>query len=178
MTQGGAAFGPPHLVLGGWHTRAMPAERTVRSTAVVAAPIEAVWDLVTDPARAPDWAANTVESRRADRPLRLGSTYEERNLVVGPLRGSSRWTVIDHDPPRRTVHRGEGVAVASAMTREIALRSVDGATEVALVFRYRPALGAVGDLLDRALFRRSLQASLNDSARNLEALAARELASR
>jgi carbon monoxide dehydrogenase subunit G len=150
----------------------------VRSIAVVAAPIEAAWGLVTDPTRAPDWAANTVESRRADRPLRLGSTYEERNVVLGPLRGSTRWTVIDHDPPRRTVHRGEGVAIAAAMTREIALRSVEGATEVALIFRYRPALGAVGGLLDRAVFHRSLQSSLNASARNLEALAARELAGR
>jgi carbon monoxide dehydrogenase subunit G len=142
----------------------------------VAAPIEAAWDLVTDPTRAPDWAANTVESRRADRPLRLGSTYEERNVVLGPLRGSTRWTVIHHDPPNRSVHRGEGVPIASAMTREIALRSADGATEVALIFRYRPALGAVGDLLARTLLHRSLQSALNDSARNLEALAARELA--
>jgi carbon monoxide dehydrogenase subunit G len=156
----------------------VPAERTVRSTAVVAAPIEAMWELVSDPARAPDWAANTVESRRADRPLRLGSTYEERNVVLGPLRGSTRWTVIEHDPPRRTVHRGEGIAITAGMTREIALRSVDGATEVTLAFRYRPALGALGGLLDRAVFHRSLRAALNDSARNLEALAARELAGR
>ena len=156
----------------------MAAEHTVRSTAVVAVPIEAVWELVTDPARATDWAAATAEIRRADRPLRLGSTYQERTAILGPLRGSTRWTVIEHDPPRRTVHRGEGIAIAAAMTREIALREIEGASEVTLAFRYRPALGGLGDLLDRAVFRRSLQSSLNQSARNLEALAARELARR
>ena len=67
---------------------------------------------------------------------------------------------------------------AATTAVDLTVRSADGATEVALIFRYRPALGPVGDLLARTLLHRSLQSALNDSARNLEALAARELASR
>ena len=58
-------------------------ERTAAAIVVVPAPPEAVWELVSDPGRFAEWAQLTEEVIRADRPLRLGSTYEERNVVLG-----------------------------------------------------------------------------------------------
>jgi carbon monoxide dehydrogenase subunit G len=139
---------------------------------------EAVWELVSDPARFTEWADRTLEVSSADNPLRLGSNYEERNQVMGPITGRSRWTVVEHEAPRRQTHRGEGIAMAATLDFFVELRPVENATEITLGLRYRPAFGTVGTVLDRLYFRRSLQQSFKRSAGNLAELAERELASR
>ena len=66
-------------------------ERTAAATVIVPAPPDAVWALASDPDRFAEWLELTEEVTRADKPLRLGSTYEERNVVLGPLKGSSTY---------------------------------------------------------------------------------------
>jgi hypothetical protein len=139
---------------------------------------EAVWSLVSDPTRFPEWADRTLEVSSADNPLRLGSNYEERNKVMGSITGRSRWTVVEHESPRRQTHRGEGIAMAAALDFFVELRPVENATEVTLGLRYRPAFGAIGLLLNRIYFRRSLEQSFQRTAANLAELARRELVSR
>jgi carbon monoxide dehydrogenase subunit G len=151
------------------------AERTVSATTTVAAAPEQVWSLLSDPARFAEWADRTLEVTSADSALRLGSNYEERNKVMGPITGSSRWTVVEHEAPRRQTHRGEGIAMAAALDFFVELRPVENATEVTLGLRYRPAFGAIGLLLDRLYFRRSLEQSFQRTASNLAELANREL---
>jgi carbon monoxide dehydrogenase subunit G len=151
------------------------AERTVSATTTIPAAQEQVWSLVSDPAHFAEWADRTLEVSSADNPLRLGSNYEERNTVIGPMTGSSRWTVVEHEAPRRQTHRGEGIAMAAALDFFVELRPVENATEVTLGLRYRPAFGAIGAALDRIYFRRSLAQSFQRTAANLAALAKREL---
>src|SRR2546423_361742 len=150
-------------------------ERTAAATVVVSAPPEAVWELVSDPERFGEWAELTEEVIRADKPLRLGSTYEERNVVLGPIRGTSRWTVVQHEVPRRQTHRGEGIALAASLDFFMELEPVEQATQLTVGLRYRPGLGALGALIDRLHLRRSLQAAMARSAANLAAIAGREL---
>jgi carbon monoxide dehydrogenase subunit G len=147
------------------------AERTVASTATVAAEPAAVWEIVSDPARFADWADRTEAVTRADSPLRIGSTYEERNKVMGPLTGTSRWTVVQHEPPRSTTHRGEGIALAAAMDFFLALEPDGAGTRLTVGLRYRPGLGPLGALIDRVYMRRSLQASFERTAANIKRLA-------
>jgi hypothetical protein len=134
--------------------------------------VEEVWRLATDPGRFAEWGDRTLEVTRADSPLGIGSTYEERNAVLGPLGGRSRWTVVQHDPPHRWTHRGEGLPGLAALDAFCELRPVENATEITLGLRYRPALGAVGALVDRAYGRRATRASLRRSVDALAALAA------
>jgi carbon monoxide dehydrogenase subunit G len=152
-------------------------ERTAAATVVVPAPPEAVWELVSDPDRFAEWAELTVEVTRADKPLRLGSTYEERNVVLGPIKGTSRWTVVQHEAPRRQTHRGEGIALAASLDFFVELEPAEGGTQLAVGLRYRPALGGLGALIDRIHLHRSLQAAMERSAANLAAIAERELSS-
>ena len=153
----------------------MPAERTVRATATAPVPPEAVWEVVSDPTRFASWADRTIQVTRAqDTPLRLGSTYEERNVVLGPVKGHSRWTVVEHEAPRRQTHRGEGLPLTGPVDFFVDLRPVGDATEVTVGLRYRPTLGSIGALLDRLWGRRSVQASMERTARDLAALAAEE----
>ena len=151
-------------------------ERTAVATVVVPAPPEAVWELVSDPGRFAEWAELTDEVIRADKPLRLGSTYEERNIVLGPIKGTSRWTVVQHEAPRRQTHRGEGIALADSLDFFLQLEPAEQATELTVGLRYRPALGPLGALIDRLHIRRSTQAAMERSAANLAAIAERELA--
>jgi len=150
-------------------------ERTAAATVIVPAPPEAVWALASDPDRFAEWLELTEEVTRADKPLRLGSTYEERNVVLGPIRGASRWTVVQHEAPRRQTHRGEGIALAASLDFFVELEPADQATRLTLGLRYRPALGPLGALLDRLHTRRSLRAAMERSAANVAALAEREL---
>src|SRR5437773_917632 len=122
------------------HTAPVNAERTVGATTTVPATPEAVWDLVSDPARFVAWADRTLEVTSADSALRLGSNYEGRNKVIGPITGASRWTVVEHEEPKRQTHRGEGIAFAAALDFFIELRPVENATEVTVGLRYRPAM--------------------------------------
>jgi uncharacterized protein YndB with AHSA1/START domain len=151
------------------------AERTVSATVTIPAPIERVWELVNDPERFAEWADQTIEVTRADRPLGIGSTYEERNTVVGPVTGRSRWTVVEHEPPHRSTHRGEGLPLVTSLDVVIELREVENATEVTQSIRYRPGLGSIGSLMDRLFARRSTQAALDRSLANLAVIAEREL---
>ena len=151
-------------------------ERTVAATAVVPAPPEAVWELISDPDRFAEWAELTEEVIRADKPLKLGSTYEERNVVLGPIKGMSRWTVVQHEAPRRQTHRGEGIALAASLDFFIELEPAEQATQLTVGLRYRPALGALGALIARIPLRRSIQAAMERSAANLVEIAGRELA--
>jgi carbon monoxide dehydrogenase subunit G len=151
-------------------------ERTAAATVVVSAPPEAVWELVSDPERFGEWAELTEEVIRADKPLRLGSTYEERNVVLGPIRGTSRWTVVQHEAPRRQTHRGEGIALASSLDFFMELEPVEQATQLTVGLRYRPGLGALGGLIDRLHARRAMQSAMQRSAANVATIAERELA--
>lgn len=152
------------------------AERSVAATVTVPAAVEAVWELACDPDRFAEWADRTLAVTRADRPLTIGSTYEERNAVAGPLVGRSRWTVVEHEPPRRTTHRAEGLPLTASFDFVLELRAAGDATELTLQWRYRPALGPLGALLDRLYFHRSLQASVRRSVENLRAIVEREAA--
>ena len=146
-SRNGAAHGPPRFVD---TARGMPSnpERTAAATVVVPAPPEGVWELVSDPDRFAEWADLTVEVTRADKPLRLGSTYEERNVVLGPIKGTSRWTVVEDEAPRRQTHRGEGIALAASLDFFVELEPAEQATRLTVGLRYRPGLGALACLGD------------------------------
>ncbi|MEX2195891.1 MAG: SRPBCC family protein [Thermoleophilaceae bacterium] len=151
------------------------AERSAVVSVTVAAPQEHVWDLICDTARYAEWVDATDEVVRTDGPAALGSTYEERNTVLGPIKSGSRWTVAEHDPPRRSVHRGEGIAIAKDVSLEMTLQSLGGeSTEVTFTFRYEPAFGPFGRLLSAAVLHRQVEAGFRRSAGALAEIATRE----
>jgi hypothetical protein len=115
----------------------------VRERRWIAASPRDVWQLLSSLERYPEWCPWARSVTGADRPAGLGVAYETGD--------GRRWRIIEHDPPRRQVHRAENVRLARSFDRVFELRS-DGAdgTWVELVLRYRPVLGRVGAALDRA----------------------------
>lgn len=153
----------------------MGAERTFVATAIVRAPREAVWELLSDTSRYHEYVPGTVEVTRSDGQARLGATYDERNKIVGPITARSHWEVVEFDPPHRQLHRGEGIAIADAMSIELATTPQDQATEVTFTLRITPGLGPIGELLSKLGFEKMVDRDNRRSVENFRVLAEREL---
>jgi hypothetical protein len=146
----------------------------VRATEVIQAPVEDVWRIASDTARYPEWIAGTLEVTRTDGPARLGSTYDEINELVGPIHGTSRWTVVEYDPPRRQVHRDTSIPFARYFDAVIETAEVGpGRTRFTLGIRGESRWGPIGAVLVRAIAR-SLDKANRENAATLRQLVERE----
>jgi hypothetical protein len=148
----------------------------VRDRRWIAASPRDVWKVLGVVERYPDWCPWVRAVPTADGRLGLGVAYEARGAILAPPAGRSRWRVVEFDPPRRMVHRGEQVRLAASFDRVFELRS-DGAdgTWLMVAVRYRPALGLLGRVVDRAILRsvqaRRLPAALDGIERVMAAAA-------
>jgi hypothetical protein len=124
------------------------------ATETINAPLSTVWELASDTSRYPEWIGQTLAVTRTDGPARLGSTYDEINKLVGPLRGSSHWTVIEYDPPRRQVHRDASIPFARSFDAVIETSEAGpDRTVFTLGVRGESRLGPIGALVVRLLAR-------------------------
>ena len=122
----------------------------------IAATPREVWKVLGDIERYAEWGPWVRFARRVDRPAGLGAAYDERSRLLAPFALGSRWRIIEFDPPRRQVHRAESAALAATYDRVFELASDgDGGTWLTLRLEYRPALGAIGRVLDRVALRRA-----------------------
>jgi hypothetical protein len=120
----------------------------------IAANPREVWKVLGEVERYPEWGPWIAGVRGDDRPLGLGSAYEERSRLLAPALGPSSWRVVEFDVPRRQVHRAEAAPLAASFERvfELAADGIGG-TWLTMMVRYRPALGPLGRLLDRVALR-------------------------
>ena len=130
----------------------------VRSSVVVAAPAEVVWDVVNDPTvftEAIDWVFEVwVED---DDELHEGSVYLER-AKPGLRAGTYRWEVTAFDPPRRSVHYHR----SGELEAELHVRCEpldDESTRYTQVLRFRalPAFRPLGYVLERTVMKRNMR---------------------
>lgn len=148
------------------------AELRVTATAAVSAEPERMWELLCDTTRYAEWVAGTDAVTRTDGPARPGSTYDEVNPVLGPWKARSRWTVAEFDPPRRQVHRGEGLPLTHTFEVVMEVAPVaDSASEVTISLRGTPSAGPVGALFVR-LMSGQVERDNRRSVRRLAELAA------
>jgi hypothetical protein len=128
----------------------------VRDRRRIAATPREVWKVLGDIERYAEWGPWVRFTRRVDRPAGLGAAYDERSRLLAPVATASRWRIIEFDPPRRQVHRAESAPLAATYDRVFELSSDgDGGTWLTLVLHYRPVLGPIGRVLDRAALRRA-----------------------
>jgi uncharacterized protein YndB with AHSA1/START domain len=154
----------------------------VSETAVLAVPVERVWEVVSATNRYAEWVDGVLAVTDHHGTATIGKTYSERNRTVGPLTTRSTWTVREVDAPRRRVDTGTGFAPMHDMTNVFELSPVEldaggrdstAGTRLTYTVRYRPGLGPVGRLIDR-LQQPGLRKSFQASMRNLEDLVVAE----
>lgn len=140
----------------------------------IAAPPAQVWATINDTRRFAAWVVNTLEVTRADSDSAdAGVTYDERNRIAGPLTGGSRWVVASSEPPRHTVHTGEGIWLAGPMRLEMTVEPDGEGTRYLHEFFYAPGLGSLGPLVNLAL-KPSISRDMRRSVQLLRELCERE----
>ena len=149
-------------------------ESVIECSVDIDAPREQVWAMVSDTRRYAEWIENTdrvvnASSERAD----AGVTYEERNTVVGPLKGNSTWVVDVAEAPRHAVHSGEGIAVAKDLRLEMTLEPEGEGTRYVHRLIYTPAFGPLAPLLNLVL-KPSVTRATRRSLQTLRAICERE----
>ncbi|MDH6213476.1 SRPBCC family protein [Streptomyces pseudovenezuelae] len=146
----------------------------VTERAVVDAPVERVWEVVSRTDRYAEWVASAIEVTDHHGIAALGGTYAERNRTLGPLRTDSVWTVVEIDPLRRRVDAGVGFAPLKEVTSIFEfepVRSADGREVTRMTYKveYVIGLGPLGLLLDR-IQQPGMRANMRTSMANLNTL--------
>jgi carbon monoxide dehydrogenase subunit G len=147
----------------------MAGKRSVTVSRVIPASQEEIWQVLDDTSRYAEWVPQTLEVTRNDGEAVVGATYEERNQVVGPIKGSSKWKVVERDKGRYSRHDGEGLPLVANVSIEFTTAAAGESTEVTSTLRYDTTLGPVGALIDKAAHGQTVAAQEKALA-NLEQL--------
>jgi len=134
----------------------------------IAAPPQAVYDIVMDPQRLKDWVTihQRLEGRPAS-PLKKGSTLTQCLKLAGK-KFNVHWKVVENDPCQRVVWEGRG-PVASRARVEYRFDANDGGTDFAYVNEYDLPGGPFGRVAGRAVSRVT-QKELDGSLQRLKQL--------
>ncbi|MEU6806237.1 SRPBCC family protein [Streptomyces neyagawaensis] len=146
----------------------------VAETAVIDAPLERVWEVISRTDRYAEWVAGAIEVTDHHGVATIGKTYSERNRTLGPLKTDSVWTVEEIVPLKRRVDTGTGFAPLQDITNIFEFQPVknaDGqeATEMLYQVEYTIGLGPLGQLLD-SVQESSMRAGMRTSMANLNTL--------
>jgi carbon monoxide dehydrogenase subunit G len=148
----------------------MPA---VVSEIEIAAPPEAVWEVVMDPHRLGDWVTtHHALGDGAPRQLSAGSTFKQ-TLKLSGARFEVDWTVAECDRPRRVVWDGDGPKGSSAKVR-YGLEPIGEGGGEATMFSYENEFelpgGALGRLAGRTVGAATAKREAERSLANLKRL--------
>lgn len=142
---------------------------TIHNTLELDASPADAFDLMADYERYPEWVEVVEEARLVEgERIEAGAEYEEVS-ALGPTRSTSRWRVVEFDPPTRQVHRGDMPFGPLELTIETRPDGTGGTVlehtvELTAFPRFRP----LGRLLERLVLVRTFEA---DMAASLEAFA-------
>ena len=144
----------------------------VTASAMVPAPPDQVFGLISETNRYSEWVTGTEAVTRTDGPASEGSTYDEVNPILGPWKANTHWRVVEHEPPRRTVHSTGDIPLSSHFEVVMEVAPEGDASRVTMTLRGEPALGPIG-----AVFASLMKGQVNrDNRRSVEDFA--ELATR
>ena len=134
----------------------------------IAAPPEAVYDIVMDPDRLKDWVTihQYVEGSPVS-PLKKGSELTQCLKLAG-RKFHVDWRVVENDPCQYVVWEGRG-PVASRARVEYRFDANDAGTEFSYVNEYDLPGGALGRIAGRAVSRVT-QKELDGSLQRLKQL--------
>ena len=147
----------------------MAGSKSVTVSRVIPAPAEEIWRVLDDTRRYAEWVPQTLEVTRSDGEAALGATYDEKNQVVGPIKGSSRWKIVERDEGRFSRHEGEGLPLVKNVSIEWSTQPAGGSTEITSTLHYDTMYGPVGSLIDKLAHGQTVAAQ-EQALANLEEL--------
>jgi len=142
----------------------------IRETVSVHAPIERVWELVTDYARFPEWQTNLIEVKDFEGvPGEVGFAYRAVYKALG-RRIEGRFEIAKVERPRFLEEKGEMPGTGEATTTTVLESTPDGGTACTFTMDYEMGAGFLAGLADRILFERAIERDIRHSNENLKAL--------
>jgi carbon monoxide dehydrogenase subunit G len=129
----------------------------------IAAPPEAVWDVVMDPERLGEWV--TIHRKL----VAHGDSTMEQVLCLHHVNFHVKWELEESRRPRRALWKGRGPARSKAET-EYTLEPIDGGTRFGYRNEFRAPLGPLGAAASRALVGGAPDREANASLTRLKAL--------
>ena len=92
--------------------------RIHRTEHIQASP-QAVWDLMCDIRRGPEWVTVMLEVLHvSEGPIGKGSSYRELSKV-GPSKSETEWTITEFNPPKVQVHESRGKELQAVLTLRV-----------------------------------------------------------
>ena len=151
-----------------------PVDTTIEESISITAAPEAVFDLVQDSARRPEWDERVLRAwvERASAPGK-GARLFVQARVLGPLTATTELEYVLFERPRRTAVKivaTRGPALMRAGGGTWIFAGVDGGTRFTTRFGYEVHGGALGRVLDRWFFRGSMERLTRSSLSNLKRL--------
>ena len=144
----------------------------VTASAMVPAPPDQVFGLISETARYSEWVTGTDAVTRTDGPASEGSTYDEVNPILGPWKAKTHWRVAEHEAPRRSRHETGDIPLSSHFEVVMQVAPEGDGSRVTITLSGQPSLGPVG-----GVFARLMQGQVDrDNRSSVEAFA--ELATR
>jgi len=144
---------------------------SIHRTLTIAAPADAIWQIVGDLATAPAWMPDiTAREISTPPPAGIGTSWRERGLLRGKPY-STIYTLTRWEPPlvlsyeRAPSGRGEYHWVES-----IELEPAGAQTHVTLSLEYVIPGGLVGKLYERFIFRKDFAGTLDNRLERLKEL--------
>lgn len=81
----------------------------------VSAPPDAAWRVLCDVDGYADWVEHTTRMLGSSGGVRVGATYDERSLLLGPVTWRTHWRMVEVVDGRRQVHVGTGLPIVHRM---------------------------------------------------------------
>lgn len=142
----------------------------VRDVVDIHAPIERVWDFVTDYARWPQWQTNLIEIRDfIGVPGQVGFSYVAVYKGLG-RRLEGRFEITRSERPRVIEEKGHLPGVGDATSMTILESTPDGGTSITFSLDYTMVGGFLGDIADRLIFEHSLERDFHTSGLTMKEL--------
>ena len=117
----------------------------VTSSIHIAAPPQAVWDVVMDPERLADWV--TIHRGLG----KHGRTHMEQTLHIRGVNFHVHWDLVESDEPRLAVWEGRGPARSHATTEYRLKPDGNGGTRFDYTNEFKAPLGPLGSVASRAV---------------------------
>jgi carbon monoxide dehydrogenase subunit G len=143
---------------------------TVNAEIEIAAPIDAVWKTVMDPARLGDWVTIHKSLEEASRPpLHKGATMDQC-LAIRGLTFRVHWNLVKVDEPRHAEWEGIGPARSRARTAYSLSEGKNGSTLFQYTNEFHPPGGRLGSMAGRMIVGATSEREAKKSLAQLKSL--------
>lgn len=143
---------------------------TVKAEIEIAAPPDAVWEMVMDPGRLGDWVTIHKALEDSSRPpLRRGATMDQC-LAVRGLTFHVHWKLTRVEAPRLAEWEGVGPARSRARTIYALSEGNDGSTVFHYTNEFHPPGGRLGSVAGRMIVGATSEREAKKSLSKLKSL--------